>query len=124
MEHSNNHFSKLLLLSNMRQHKTKYIQRTGQLSLSHRSNSYSESIQPLLHKHHSAQGNPCFLHLQHSEHFCLYPHLTSAMHAFEALARVVQIGFSTAPSIAHLKSWISYVGNFVCNMCTHMLKAI
>ena len=51
--HSNNHFSELLLSSNMRQHKTKYIQRTEQLSLSHRSNHYSESMQPPLHKHNS-----------------------------------------------------------------------
>ena len=81
-KHSNNRFSELLLSSNMRQHKTKYIQRTEQLSLSHRSNSYSESMQQPLHKYNSVQGNPCFSHLQRFEHFCLHPHLISAMHAF------------------------------------------
>ena len=52
-EHSNIHFSNLLLSSNMRQHKTKYIQRIAQLSLYHGSNSYFESMQPPLHKHNS-----------------------------------------------------------------------
>ena len=115
------HISELLLSNNMRQHKSKYIQRIEQLSLS---NSYSESMQPPLHKHNSVQGNPCFLHLQRFEHFRLHPHLTSSMHAFEASASLVQIGFSTAPSIIHPKSWISYVAVFVCSTCNHILKAI
>ena len=101
-----------------------FIQRTEQLSLSHILNSYYESMRPPLYKHNSVQGNPCFLHLQNFENFCLHPHFTSTTHAFEALAIVVQIGLSTAPSIVHPKLWISYVGNFVCSVCTLMLKAI
>ena len=64
-EYTNNDFSELLLSSNMRQHKTKYIQRTEQLSLSHRSDRYSESMQPPLHKHNSVYIHiwpvPCIL---------------------------------------------------------------
>ena len=86
------------------------------------SNSYS--MQPPLHKHNSVQGNPCFLHLEGFEHFYSHPHFNSVMHAFEASASVVQIGFNMATSIFHQKSWISYFGNFVCSTCTHMLKAI
>ena len=56
-EYTNNDFSELLLSSKMRQHKTKYIKRIEQLSLSHRSNSYSESMQPPMHKHNPLQGN-------------------------------------------------------------------
>ena len=115
-EHSNNYFSELLLSSN--------IQRIEQLVYPIYPTTTLESMQPPLHEHNSVQGNPCFLHLQHSEHFCLHPHLTSAMHVFEASASVVQIGFSTAPFIVYPKLWMSYVGNFVCSGCTHMLKAI
>ena len=40
------------------QHKTKYILCIEQLNWSHKSSSYSESMQPPLHKYNSVQGNP------------------------------------------------------------------
>ena len=106
----------------MRQHKTKYIQRIEQLILSHVPNSYSESMQPPLHKQNSVQGIHFFTLAALST--LLFASTFDQYHAFEASANVVQIGFRIAPSIVHPNLWISYLGNFVFSMCTHMLKVI
>ena len=86
--------------------------------------SHSYSAHPPLHKHNSVQGSPWFLHLHRLPHFCLHPHLTSAMHAFEASSRVAQVGFRMSPSFVHPNFNASNAGISFSSACDQMLKTI